>query len=118
MFNKSRFCNQKLFLEWLEANGENTFDYMDNEQCCFAQWAMACGAEAVSAGAVTIFIYKSNGAKVADVMFPDSYMLTMDLLIRERDKKLVERRDSGVSPNNDLVFTFAETAEALKRYIL
>lgn len=117
MFNKSRFCNQKLFLEWLNANGEKTFDYMSNEQCCFAQWAMACGAEAVSAGAFTIFIYKSNGAKVADVMFPDSYLLTMDLLIRNRNTQL-DQNVGYEDINNDLVFTFAETAEALKRYIL
>lgn len=56
MFNIDKFKNINEFIKFLESKGDETFDYCDIHNCCFAQWAKSCGAIVASAGGFSITV--------------------------------------------------------------
>lgn len=76
MFNTEKFNNREAFMEFLLSKGDEIYNYFDNGNCCFAQWAKECLTDSplhVSATGFHILL-KDDAGKVVELHeLPDDF---------------------------------------------
>jgi len=60
MFDPVKFNDIEEFKKFLESKGDATFHYHSNDNCCFAQWAKACGGKTANAGGFSIVVDRNT----------------------------------------------------------